>query len=1348
MAYPVPEHEAERMRELVRYDILDTPPEESFDRISRLAADLLDVPIALVSLIDRDRQWIKSCFGVDLRQTDREMSFCTHAILSEDILVVDDLAADPRFVDNPFVTGDPGLRFYAGAPLLTPSGHILGTLCVLDTTPRTLSERHIRQLEDLAAMVVDELELRREISERRRIESDLRESEARFRTLVEQSHDWIWEMDPDGRFTYVSPGATEILGYDTEALIGQTSFDFMTSADTDQFANVLTSHVERKEGFERIEKMLIHRGGYPVVVETSGTPRLDDAGELIGYQGIARDITERKRGERRQALQNRILAGIAQGASLDETLHAIATFVEQAGLATGVSIFRLDPATETLQVGAATGLPDAFVTAFHGSSVASGTGACGRAIRDNERISVSDAIRDEPDAMLRARMQRHGLQASVSRPIQGENASVLGVCTLWFDAPHHPKATNQSLADLADLADLAARLAGVAIDSHQTRDRLRRKRILLDQSQHLGKIGGWEIDLRTGRLHWTDETYHLHGLPLEHEPTVEDALTFYPPEARRTLRTALERAVQEQNGWSLELPFITANGERRWMRSIGEPNVVDGAVVQVAGTLQDVTRRKRAENEVDNFFELSIDIMCIAQRDGYFTRVNPAFEQVLGYSAEELTQRSYLDFIHPDDVEQTRRAMGQLSEGQDVVDFVNRYRRQDGTYRVLEWRAISYTDNGLTYAAARDITERRKAERALRQYAEELEAAKMELEASQARIERVFESISDAFFAVDHDWTFTYLNSHADKLLSKLTDNEHEDLVGANVWDAFPEAIETAFYDQYHEAVETGESVHFEAYYPPGDVWFAVSAYPFEDGLSVYFTDVTQRKQALHALKDSEARFRGLVSNLPGIVYRCTYDSNWDTLYASSGWEDVCGHPSEPFVSNERSFIDIVVPEDLPKIRKVVRQAVRQKRAFEVEYRIRRADGSISWIQDLARPCFDEDGGVKWLDGVMFDITERKQTEERLRLLETAVHEAKEAVLITDAQLDRPGPVIRYVNRGFEAMTGYSADEVIGKTPRLLQGPKTDRAVLDKLQASLERGEPFAGETINYHKDGTPFHLEWSISPVRDPKAGHITHYVAVERDISERKAAEQQMREALEKERELSNLKSRFVSMASHELRTPLATIQSSAELVDLFIDRGKTGKVSKHLDRIQDNVEKMAGLLEDVLVFGRAEQGQMPFRPEEIDLVPLTRKLVDELRQGIGVDHDIVVHGLDEALTVEADAQLIRLVMNNLLSNAIKYSPAGSRVTLQLDQGVDEVVCRVADEGIGIPADDLDRLFEPFHRAENVGTTGGTGLGLAIVQEAVDVHEGRVAVDTAEGEGTEFTVRFPLRRSQHVSA
>ncbi|VVD76351.1 putative diguanylate cyclase AdrA [Pandoraea aquatica] len=153
--------EAERLAALRRYEILDTPPEPAFDRIVRLASHVLGAPISLVSLIDESRQWFKARRGIDASQTPRSMAFCAHAILSDDVLVVPDARADRRFADNPLVTGDPNIRFYAGAPLRTPEGHRLGTLCVIDRRPRDLDDEKRGLLADLSALVVDELELRR-----------------------------------------------------------------------------------------------------------------------------------------------------------------------------------------------------------------------------------------------------------------------------------------------------------------------------------------------------------------------------------------------------------------------------------------------------------------------------------------------------------------------------------------------------------------------------------------------------------------------------------------------------------------------------------------------------------------------------------------------------------------------------------------------------------------------------------------------------------------------------------------------------------------------------------------------------------------------------------------------------------------------------------------------------------------------------------------------------------------------------------------------------------------------------------------------------------------------------------
>ena len=167
MSYPVPTNDIERLRTLRSYKILDTKPEERFDDLTQLAALICDAPISLISLIDSDRQWFKSRFGLNMQETPRAQAFCTHAIMQPQMFVVPDAAKDERFAQNPLVTGETHIRFYAGAPLAARDGHLLGTLCVMDRQPHALTDRQRKALEILSRLVIANIELRRDLHELR-----------------------------------------------------------------------------------------------------------------------------------------------------------------------------------------------------------------------------------------------------------------------------------------------------------------------------------------------------------------------------------------------------------------------------------------------------------------------------------------------------------------------------------------------------------------------------------------------------------------------------------------------------------------------------------------------------------------------------------------------------------------------------------------------------------------------------------------------------------------------------------------------------------------------------------------------------------------------------------------------------------------------------------------------------------------------------------------------------------------------------------------------------------------------------------------------------------------------------
>ena len=249
--------------------------------------------------------------------------------------------------------------------------------------------------------------------------------------------------------------------------------------------------------------------------------------------------------------------------------------------------------------------------------------------------------------------------------------------------------------------------------------------------------------------------------------------------------------------------------------------------------------------------------------------------------------------------------------------------------------------------------------------------------------------------------------------------------------------------------------------------------------------------------------------------------------------------------------------------------------------------------------------------------------------------------------------------------------------------------------------------------------------------------------DASARLHAEQSQRLMVQRQSELNHLKSRFISMTSHEFRTPLATIHGSVELLQHYEDRLTTERKKLILDKIGDAVQRMTHMLENVLVIGRAEAGQLEFRPKSLAIRPFALQLLDELASSQPHDRARVQLKLDlpppDAL-FELDETLIRNIAGNLLSNALKYSPKGGEVSFTVQEQGNQLHMVVTDQGIGIPEADIPHLFESFHRASNVGPISGTGLGLCIVKEAVTCHGGSIEVHSQIGHGSRFVVSLPI--------
>ncbi|HEX7286130.1 MAG TPA: sigma 54-interacting transcriptional regulator [Candidatus Angelobacter sp.] len=301
---PIPANEDARLEALRRYRILDTPEQREFDDVAGLAAALCDAPIALISLIDADRQWFKARVGLRSREMPRNVAFCAHAILQHDLLVVTDALADARFADNPLVTGELNIRFYAGAPLITPEGHALGTLCVIDVVPRKLSEQQQQALRVLSSQLMAQLELGRAQAELEQAAQETRKTTEALRTseefqdrLIACSQDCIKVLDLDGRLQFMNAGGMRVLEVcDFDSVANSNWLDFWQGPDRAAAEEAVAK--AREGGIGRF------MGFFPTVITRTPmwfdvviSPILDSQGRPEKLLALSRDVTERKNTE-------------------------------------------------------------------------------------------------------------------------------------------------------------------------------------------------------------------------------------------------------------------------------------------------------------------------------------------------------------------------------------------------------------------------------------------------------------------------------------------------------------------------------------------------------------------------------------------------------------------------------------------------------------------------------------------------------------------------------------------------------------------------------------------------------------------------------------------------------------------------------------------------------------------------------------------------------------------------------------------------------------------------------------------------------------------------------------------
>ena len=479
----------------------------------------------------------------------------------------------------------------------------------------------------------------------------------------------------------------------------------------------------------------------------------------------------------------------------------------------------------------------------------------------------------------------------------------------------------------------------------------------------------------------------------------------------------------------------------------------------------------------------------------------------------------------------------------------------------------------------------------------------------------------------------------------------------------------------------------------------------------------------------TEERFKTLVANIPGAIYRCADDTYWTMEFLNDEITAISGYRASNFIDNrERSFNSIIYPEDRDRVFQEVREAISQKKSYTVEYRIIRADGTIAWVKDKGKGIFDRNDKFQWLDGIIFDITERKQSEAALQQSETQLRLITDALPALIAYVDRR-QCYQFVNKTYESWHKQPRTKIIGSHLREILGEADYQKIKHYVELAL------SGQRVNYENEvlSSDCQASWvNVTYIPNFNSqGLVEGFFSLVNDISDRKVVEQ--------------MKDEFISVVSHELRTPLSSIYGALKLLTTSPDSVLSQEDREMLNIATINTDRLVRLVNDVLDLERIESGKVKMELQSCDTVDLVYEAI-EVMQPIAKARNITLIAEPISITINADGDRIHQTLTNLLSNAIKFSTPDSSVWVTVDNLEDQVLFKVIDTGRGIPADMLESIFKRFEQvdASDSRDKGGTGLGLPICYKIIEEHGGSMWVDSEFGQGSTFNFTLPKFSSQ----
>ena len=1286
--------EARRVRELQSYGVLDTSAEIAFDRLTQLARDLFDAPVALVSLIDTDRQWFKSRQGLDACSTPREWAFCSRAIEMgpEAVMIVEDAARDPRFAANPLVVGELGVRFYVGAVLTSPSGFNLGTLCVIDTKPRERpSERELDRLRALARIVVDELEHIRV--------ARMRGEQARLLKLAEtMAGVGHWRYDLVTGEIYWSDLIYQIHGLDQRTHVPSKDINLSAFHPDDRaiVSGELGAAIEAKAQSSFQARLIRPDGGVRIVQSKAGC-ELDEHGKVVALIGLFQDVTDQVRNledltasEARYRLLAENTSDVIVRADLEGTL----LYVSPACRAMGYEPEEL--------IGTAV---DSWV---HPD--------------DQERFQANSASLYRGEAPDPAVNRQHRYQTADGR-------------WLWLEG------NPQIVRDASGRATEIVNVFRDVTERRALQEKAERMARLTALAEEVAGIGYWRIDAISGEATWSPHVAGMYGLDSGTEPEVGRFLDAVHPGDRPALRSRLKLAIEQGQDWKLAVTRIVApDGGLRYLEGHGycERNET-GTVIAVFGTVVDITARVEAETaraaDEARYRAMSERVLLATQAGQigvwewnieadvlvWDDRMHALYGVEPGH---DLGLAQFRGCIHPDDRDAEMAQVDATLEGTAPYDTEFRVVHPNGEVRSI--RALATVVRGADGAPLRlvgtnwDVSAVRNLELSLR--------------ASEDRAHNVIANAHQAIVTTDEAGRITGWNRHAEltfgwsahealgaDITATIMPEGHPGMVqfldadlGAGLGEILDQRIEVM--------ARRKDGAHFP-------IELAVSAVRDAEGwkMTALMHDISERKAQTELFENAfeHAAIGKALVGLDGAFMKVN-----PALCA------LVGYSREELLALD--FQAITHQDDLDADLELVGQ-VRDGliSSYRMDKRYLRKDGSIVWIQLVVSRVDNPDGSPRHYIAQIEDLTARREAEAALKDSEARYRLMAENTTDIILTLDLDG-VTTFVASSCEVPTGYAPEEMMGRRAVELAHPD-DRDPLRRVFRGLAEGAPT--ERVRWrmrHKiTGQHAWLESNPSLLRDPMTDAPTGFLDVIRDVTAQVAQEEALAAARAEAEAAAAVKAEFLANMSHEIRTPLTAVIGFSGLLS---NRPELDEISRRfVERVSSAGQALLAIVNDILDFSKLEAGQVDISPRAVSPLAVAQDalaLFAPQADAKGLWLECAADG-DLPDLVMMDPDRVRQVLLNLVGNAVKFTDRGSvRVVVGYDRGAEALRVRVEDTGAGMSFGQQQKLFQRFSQVDASSTRkhGGTGLGLAICKGLTEAMGGGIAVTSTLGTGSTF--------------